>query len=221
MTNNIHLALQSIGEHPLTLSGLAGDLEAILTVPANAMTNMILFLGHPHSLQGGSMTNKVVTTLARSARDNHIPSLRFNFRGVGQSQGVFDNGIGESEDLIHLVQQVQKDNPACLFLFAGFSFGSYVTYRAAAQCPHQLLLSIAPPVERFDYQSFSPPPYPWEIIMGESDEVVSFAEVEQFSNNHSPPIPLHRFADTGHFFHGQLVKLRQTLDLIFQRALSS
>lgn len=220
MNDSIYLAMQSPGEHPLTLTGIVGNLEATLTMPTDAKPNVLLFLGHPHSLQGGSMTNKVVTTLARAARDVGIPSLRFNFRGVGQSQGEFDNGLGESEDLIKLVHDVEQDNPDCTFLFAGFSFGSYVTYRAAAQCPHKLLLSIAPPVERHDYLAFTPAPSPWEIIMGDADEVVSFAAVERFAKNHNPPIPLHRFADTGHFFHGQLVKFRQTLDPIFQRVIS-
>lgn len=220
MNNSIYLAMQTPGEHPLTLSGMVGNLEAMLMMPTNAKPNVLLFLGHPHSLQGGSMTNKVVTTIARAARDIGIPSLRFNFRGVGQSQGEFDNGFGESEDLIKLVHQVEEENPSCTFLFVGFSFGSYVTYRAAAQCPHQLLLSIAPPVERHDYQAFTPDPSPWEIIMGDADEVVSFAAVESFAKNHTPPLPQYRFADTGHFFHGQLVKLRQTLNPIFQRALA-
>ncbi|WP_367607485.1 alpha/beta hydrolase [Legionella sp. W05-934-2] len=219
MNSQIHLAMQSPGEHPLSLSGVVGNLEAMLTVPSDAHPNILLFLGHPHSLQGGSMTNKVVTTLARAAKEIGMASLRFNFRGVGHSQGEFDNGIGESEDLIKLVRQVEQDNPACEFIFAGFSFGSYVSYRAACQCPHRLLLSIAPPVERHNFLSFTPAPSPWEIIMGDADEVVPFSAVENFAKNHTPPIPMHRFADTGHFFHGQLVKLRQTLEPLFQRVL--
>jgi len=220
MYNNIHKAIQSAGEHPLTLEGLAGSIEAMLMVPKDARPDVLMFLGHPHSLQGGSMSNKVVTTLARSARDNGIPSLRFNFRGVGESQGSFDNGVGESEDLIQLVNQIHADFPDCTFLFAGFSFGSYVTYRAAAQCPHRLLLSIAPPVERYDYQALTPSPSPWEIIMGDADEVASFKAAEQFAANHKPPIPLHCFNDTGHFFHGQLVALRQTLEPILRRVIA-
>ncbi|TID94430.1 hypothetical protein DIZ66_18465, partial [Legionella pneumophila] len=84
--------LNTPGEHELMLEGLVGPLEAVLTVPEDVDTRYVAFLGHPHSLQGGTMNNKVVTTMARAFKELHIPSIRFNFRGVGQSGGHYDNG---------------------------------------------------------------------------------------------------------------------------------
>lgn len=96
--------LNSSGDHPLLLSGLAGQLEAVLSVPENMNPSYVGIIGHPHSLQGGTMNNKVVTTMARAFKELGIPSLRFNFRGVGQSSGSYDDGIGESEDMLALTK---------------------------------------------------------------------------------------------------------------------
>jgi alpha/beta superfamily hydrolase len=199
------------GEHLLTLRGVVGQLEAVLTVPEQRVSNYIAFLGHPHSLQGGTMTNKVVTTLARTFKDLGIPSLRFNFRGVGQSEGVYDAGVGESADMLSLVQDWKKEQPEAQFIFAGFSFGSYVTYRVAAQCAHQLLISVAPAVHHYDYKEFSPAPYPWLIIQGDEDEVVPAEMVFDFATQAQPEIPVIRFAETTHFFHGKLIELKNKL----------
>ena len=211
------------GEHAFTFTGKAGLLEGVIVVPELLQENpaYIAILGHPHSLQGGSMSNKVVTTMARAFRDLGIPSLRFNFRGVGASEGVFDNGIGESEDMLSLVRLWKESCPDCQFVFAGFSFGSYVAYRAAAQWPHKLLLSIAPPVERYDYAYFSPAPVVWHILQGNEDEVVSAQEVFAFAERSTPPIPVHQFPGTGHFFHGKLLELRAKLSEIIQHEVLS
>ena len=210
---NMHFVeqLKTPGEYPFTFAGKAGLLEGCLVVPEKVIFPLVAILGHPHSLQGGTMNNKVVTTMARAFRELGIPSLRFNFRGVGSSEGVFDNGIGESEDMLILARLWASSFPNNQFIFAGFSFGSYVAYRAAAQYPHQLLLSIAPPVERYDYASFSPAPAVWHILQGDSDEVVEFEGVLTFAAESTPSLPVHQFSDTGHFFHGKLLELRAAL----------
>ncbi|HHF7372805.1 alpha/beta hydrolase [Legionella bozemanae] len=199
------------GEHALFLQGVIGKLEAVLTVPEQNHSAFIAFLGHPHSLQGGTMSNKVVTTLARAFKELGIPSLRFNFRGVGQSEGVYDSGIGESEDMLVLVRELQKEQPEKKLIFAGFSFGSYVAYRAAAQSDSQFLITIAPPVHHYDYREFNPAPYPWLMIQGDEDEVVPSALVFDFAFQSIPEIPVIRFANTGHFFHGKLIELKTIL----------
>ncbi|CEG55882.1 alpha/beta hydrolase [Legionella fallonii] len=203
--------LATPGEHPLLLQGLAGQLEAVLTVPEQIKDNAVAFLGHPHSLQGGSMSNKVVTTLARVFKELGIPSLRFNFRGVGQSEGAYDNGIGESDDMIALVKAWQREQPETKLIFAGFSFGSYVAYRTAAQFASMLLITIAPPVHHYDYTEYNPQPDPWLIIQGDADEVVPYSLVMNFAQLASPAIPVIEFADTGHFFHGKLIELKTKL----------
>lgn len=199
------------GEHRLTLEGRVGDLEGLLTVPNHINTNHIAILGHPHSLQGGTMNNKVVTSMARVFKDLGIMCLRFNFRGVGLSQGEYDAGLGESEDMLGLVRLWREAQPQVNFIFAGFSFGSYVAYRTAAQTPHSLLITIAPPVHHYPYREFEPAPSPWLIIQGDEDEVVPANLVAQFAEESTLKLPIIHFPNTGHFFHGQLVNLKNQL----------
>ncbi len=207
--------LNTPGENHFFFAGEAGPLEVILTVPEQVNKKYIALLGHPHSLQGGTMNNKVVTTLTRAFKELGIASLRFNFRGVGASAGVYDEGQGESEDMLLLARQCLAENVEMKLLFAGFSFGSYVAYRAAAQCPHMLLITVAPPVHHYDYTEFFPVPRPWVVIQGDDDEVVPAQLVIDFITHISPSLPLVRFAETGHFFHGKLVDLKlHVIDLI-------
>ena len=203
--------LHCSGEHSLILDGCSGQLEAVLTVPEQIKTHYVAFLGHPHSLQGGTMNNKVVTTMARVFKELNIPSLRFNFRGVGKSEGMYDDGVGESEDMLALVHLWQNAQPDIKLIFAGFSFGSYVAYRAAAQSESKLLITVAPPVHHYDYNEFSPAPTPWVIVQGDADEVVPCSLVTHFAQQSSPVIPVIEFTDTGHFFHGNLLELKAKL----------
>ena len=156
------------------------------------------------------MHNKVVTTLARTFKDMGIASIRFNFRGVGESAGVYDAGVGESEDMLLLARQCLQEFPKAAIVFAGFSFGSYVAYRAAAQCNHAMLITVAPPVHHFDYTEFTPEPAPWLVLQGEFDEVVPMSLVKDFILRY-PALQLLSFADTSHFFHGKLILLKERL----------
>lgn len=202
--------LNAPGEHLLLIDGPDGQIEAILTVPPTPRMDTLAVLGHPHSLQGGSMSNKVVTSMARVFKDAHIIALRFNFRGVGRSGGVYDAGIGESEDMLFLARLLiaDLDNPA--LIFAGFSFGSYVAYRAASQLPHRLLISVAPAVHHYNYHEFTPPGH-WVVLQGEVDEVVPFDLVQGFVQKTKPQPQFICFPETGHFFHGQLIALKEAL----------
>jgi alpha/beta superfamily hydrolase len=200
--------LVSPGEHCLMLPGVIGDLEACFTVPEIRNTQYVALLGHPHSLQGGTMNNKVVTTLARVFKTLGIASLRFNFRGVGTSAGVYDAGVGESEDMLCLARLCEKAFPGVELCFAGFSFGSYVAYRAAAQQAHALLVTIAPPVHHYDYLEWPISP-PWLIVQGALDEVVPLSQVIDFSKKIA--LNVHQFPEAGHFFHGQLIALKDYL----------
>ncbi|RUR12992.1 alpha/beta hydrolase [Legionella sp. km772] len=202
--------LMTPGEHSLTLQGVVGPLEAVLSVPETITTPYVALLGHPHSLQGGTMTNKVVTTLGRVFKELNIPSLRFNFRGVGQSSGVYDHGVGESEDMLLLAQEWQNHQEA-RFIFAGFSFGSYVVYRTASHFPKSILISIAPPVHHYNYNEFQLDLASWLIVQGDNDEVVPYQLVEEFAKKHVPELPLLTFPETGHFFHGKLIELKSQL----------
>ncbi len=197
---------QTPGEHYGVLSGLDGRIEACLTIPEENTGQYIAILGHPHSLKGGTMQNKVVTTLARTFRARGIPSLRFNFRGVLGSAGEYDAGIGESEDMLLLAKQVKAAFPDAILLFAGFSFGSFVAYRAAAQIPHGLLLAVAPPVNHFDFTAFENNPKPWIVVQGDEDDVVPSELVLEFASTRD--ISVLEFEQTGHFFHGKLAEFK-------------
>jgi alpha/beta superfamily hydrolase len=205
--------LKTPGSHPFFFEGKVGKLEAVLTVPENATGSSIALLGHPHSLYGGTMSNKVVTTLSRAFSELGIINIRFNFRGVGQSLGVFDAGVGESEDMVILADLCRNALPDCHFIFAGFSFGSYVTYRAALVQSPSMLISIAPPVHHFDYQRMPNLTCPWVVVQGTEDEVVPFSLVRDFSNQFTPPLEFISFEGASHFFHGKLILLRETIVL--------
>ena len=210
--------LNTPGEHAYSLQGPVGLLEVVLVVPPQADFRYVAVLGHPHSLQGGTMQNKVVTTLVRVFKELNMPSIRFNFRGVGASGGVYDAGVGESEDMLFLARLWQACVPDARFIFAGFSFGSYVSYRAAAQCPHALLMTIAPAIHHYDYTEFATAPTPWIMVHGTNDEVVPFALATDFAAAR-PFIEFLPFEDTSHFFHGKLIALKEQLTAAIVRQL--
>ncbi|MEP7043920.1 MAG: alpha/beta family hydrolase [Dokdonella sp.] len=191
------------------LPGPAGDLELACALPDAASARAaVAIICHPHPLQGGAMTNKVVTTLERSLLDLGLATVRFNFRGVGQSQGVHDHGIGETDDLVAIAEWALAQRPGDVLWLAGFSFGSYVALRATARLHPAQLILIAPPVGRQDFSSIAAPACPWLIVQGEADEVVDAAAVYAWAASLQPPPTLLRMPDTSHFFHRRLIELR-------------
>jgi len=200
------------GEHRLELNGPVGTLEAIVLGFSEAGTDNLAVLCHPHPLEGGTMQNKVVTTLARTFRDLGIPSVRFNFRGVGQSEGEYAKGLGETDDLMAVLQWVQTLFPETKVQLAGFSFGAFVSYRASAEWPLGGLISIAPPVNHWDFSATPEPSCPWIVVQGEADEIVPASEVFAWLESLATQATLIRFPDTSHFFHGKLVALKAALN---------
>ncbi len=200
----------------LTIDGPSGALELAVGA-AVADPRALAVICHPHSLHGGSMDNKVVTMLERTLRDAGAATLRFNFRGVGASAGQFDEGRGEGDDLAAVVALARAWSPGTPLWLAGFSFGSYVSARMAAELHAELLISVAPPVGRFAFRALAHPPCPWIVLQGEVDEVVDPALVFEHFERMQPPVEMLRFADTGHFFHGKLVQLRERLGTLLER----
>lgn len=214
--------LSTPGEHALIVPGPIGSLEVHVSVPVKSHPFFVAVLGHPHSLQGGTMNNKVVTTMARMFKELGIPSLRFNFRGVGQSQGVYDNGVGESEDMIALATCLQHEKPAIKLIFSGFSFGSYVAYRAASYFPQSVLVTIAPAVHHYDYLAYTPKVGAWLLVQGEQDEIVPIDLVRDFVRLAQQNITYIEMAETSHFFHGKLIELKNhLLNFFHTRVLST
>jgi alpha/beta superfamily hydrolase len=193
----------------LTLQGPAGNLEVATNVPDPADARAgVAVICHPHPLQGGTMHNKVVTTLERSLRELGLATVVFNFRGTGASQGAFDDGVGETEDLIAVATWAQHARPRDALWLAGFSFGSYVAARAASQLPVRQMISVAPPVGRWDFSHLASPLCPWLIVQGEADEIVDPQAVFAWVAAQPEPPTLVRMPETTHFFHRRLMDLR-------------
>ncbi len=195
---------------PTTLSGPAGVLE-ILAEGFDARFTGIAVICHPHPLHGGTMLNKVVHYLARSCRELGLASLRFNYRGVGKSAGGYGEGVGESEDLLAIIDWLTERYPGMPLWLAGFSFGSYVALRAAGQRPVKQLITIAPAVNRLDFSHLPIPNCPWLLIHGDADEVVPLEEVVRWVATLAKPPETVYMEGVEHFFHGQLPRLQENL----------
>lgn len=196
----------------LTLRGGAGAIEAMVELPDPAHQRRgTLIVCHPHPLQEGTMHNKVVTMIARSAREMGLAAVRFNFRGVGASEGRYDEGKGEAQDVIAIAQWLAEVRPGDQLWLAGFSFGAYVAARAAQALPVRQLITVGPAVENFDFSRLKRPDCPWLVIQGEEDDVVSPQAVFDWAAAVKPPVQLIRMPETGHFFHRRLMDLRGAL----------
>ncbi len=196
----------------LLLDGPVGQLEVLTTYPESArIPPAIAVICHPHPLFGGTLNNKVVTTLARSFQMLGLSTLRFNFRGVGKSQGHYDQGIGETEDLLALLQWLKKACPQSAIWLAGFSFGAYIAARGAKEWPVEQLICVAPPIENFPFKTLPPFTCPWLVIQGDKDEIVASTAVFSWLESLANPPTLIRIKDATHFFHGHLIELRERL----------
>jgi alpha/beta superfamily hydrolase len=187
----------------ISILGATGNLEGVLHLP-DAEPTAIVVVAHPLPTMGGTMDNKVVTTLTKAFVELGYATLRFNFRGVGASAGSYDEGNGETLDAIAAANFMRGEFPGLPLLLAGFSFGGYVQACAAQQLhPHQLVL-VAPAVGRFAMPDV---PANTLLIHGDLDEVVELQVLLQWARpQHLPVIVL---AGAEHFFHGRLTQLKQ------------
>lgn len=201
----------------LLLPGPAGKLQLMLDFPERASAETaVAVICHPHPPDGGSMTNKVVSTLAKAFVDCGYVALRFNFRGVGQSEGIYDSGSGELDDCLAVLDWVKNSRPHAGLALAGFSFGSWVALKAAEREPPVLMVSIAPPVGFRDFADVHPPRCPWLAIQGEADEIVDAERVRRWLQAQNPVPEIIMMPDTGHFFHGKLLPLREHVKAFLQ-----
>jgi alpha/beta superfamily hydrolase len=193
----------------VTLDGPAGTLEFAVDRSECTPQPAVAIVCHPLPTEGGTMHNKVVTMAARALRELGLDSVRFNFRGVGASAGAFDEGRGETDDLIAVAEWVRAQRPDAALWLAGFSFGAYVALRAAATLQPAFMLSIAPPVARsWEFGALTLPTCPWLVVQGEADEVVEPQAVFAWIEAMAQPPQLVRMPDTSHFFHRKLIDLR-------------
>jgi len=193
----------------VSIAGQAGALEAIAEDPG-AESPSYAVICHPHPLYGGTMDNKVVTTVARALQETGMPTLRFNFRGVGASAGEFDQGAGETADADAVGEWGAARWPGRSLVIAGFSFGGYVALRLAQRRLPRHLITIAPAVQGF-VASTAVPRCPWLVVQGDADDVVDPKAVIDWVNGLDPKPRLVVLPGVGHLFHGALRELRDAV----------
>ncbi|NCT82625.1 MAG: alpha/beta fold hydrolase [Comamonadaceae bacterium] len=185
--------------------GPAGQLEVAIDLPQGGAVPLgTALICHPNPTQGGTMDNKVVQTLARAFIQLGWRAVRFNFRGIGQSSGGWDEGRGEVDDALAVLAAVRAPGEA--LILSGFSFGGYVASRAAQRLgaePAQRLVLVGPATSRFDT---APVPADTVVIHGEVDDVVPLSAVLDWARPQSLPVTV--VPGVGHFFHGQLPLLK-------------
>lgn len=195
------------------IPGPAGRIECQLDEPPQPRG--LAVLAHPHPQMGGTMDNKVVHTLARACTQLGLTAVRFNFRGVGASEGSWDEGRGEVDDLLAVVTHFRSQaglrpdaDSARPFVLGGFSFGGYVAARAQAQLAPDAqaarLVLVGPAAGRFDVAAVAP--QRTLVIHGEADDVVPLADVLDWARPQTLPVVV--VPGVGHFFHGQLTLLK-------------
>lgn len=201
-------------ETPVVIDGPVGQLEA-LYLDSETPRGLALIC-HPNPVQGGTMLNKVVSTLQRTARDAGLVTLRFNYRGVGASAGNHDMGTGEVDDAQAAAAWLQEKYPRLPLTLFGFSFGGFVAaslggrLEAQGRSPKHLFM-VAPAVMRLDKQSPLPTGGALTVIQPENDEVVEPRLVYEWSAALQRPHELLKVAECGHFFHGKLTDLKDLL----------
>jgi len=210
------LALTAPDSERLTLAGPAGGLEALIETPRTATVRagakQFGVVLHPHPLHGGTLDNKVVHTLSRAFHEHGAPTLRFNFRGVGRSAGVFADGIGETEDALAAIAAGRERWPGAQVWLGGFSFGAAVALRAASRAQPHRLITVAPAVTRIDVSDVAVPDVPWLLVHGEDDDVVDHHETLAWAARQPHPPRVALLPATGHYFHGKLIELRLAVD---------
>ena len=191
----------------ITLDGMVGPLEALRNRPAGPACGVAV-VAHPHPLFGGTMHNKVVQTITRALVQAGWEVVRFNFRGVGASAGEHDQGRGELQDLLAVVQQAAPSGPLAL---AGFSFGAFVTTHAVqalwASGRVQKIVLVGTATSRFDPAPLPPESHERTLVLpGEQDDPVPLASVMDWARPQVLPVTV--VPGGGHFFHGQLPLLK-------------
>lgn len=191
-----------------TVPGPAGDLEVGFRAGESAEAKNIAIICHPHPLHGGTMDNKVVTTLSRTYSKMGWHSLRFNFRGVGRSAGSYGHLNGEIEDLKAVVAYVRNQFPGAKICLAGFSFGAAVAANVAtadSQITHLLL--IAPPVGKYDLDFPDGFSCPVLVVQGGEDDIVDLPRTQAWAKSKKGDFKYCEMAGAEHFFHGKLTEL--------------
>jgi alpha/beta superfamily hydrolase len=200
----------------VSLPGPSGSLEALIETPRleareDDPVRAFAVVCHPHPLYGGTLDNKVVWTLARAFEQFGAPAIRFNFRGVGASEGRYDEGRGELADALAVIAYGRRRWPGAALWLGGFSFGGVVAVRAAGAAGPERLVAVAPGLTKIDISDAAAPACPWLIVAGDADEVVPPEAVRRWAEALRPPVKLVMVPGASHFFHGRINELRDVV----------
>ncbi len=204
------------------VEGAAGSIEVSFAAPSGARS--IAVIAHPHPLFGGSMDNKVVTTLARAFAESGAATFRFNFRGVGASQGGHDEGEGECDDMLRVIEHARASVGALPLTLAGFSFGGAIATRSSERADFAQLVLVAPGFRRISAQGMGEAPDPSDphlgspgrhdsrntvVIHGDRDETVPLSDSIAWAASREVPVVVVPGGE--HFFHRKLHILREVV----------
>lgn len=209
----------------LFIAGPVGQLEVLVDTPAGTPRGVAV-VAHPHPSQGGTAEHKIPQLLARALQAHGFLTLRPNYRGVGQSEGQYDEGNGETDDVMAVIRHVQAEHPALPLALAGFSFGAFVQTRAAERLVAanepiaHLILTGMPAGALSETLSYDTPVVPANalIVHGESDERVPLANVFNWARPQELPVVV--LPGAGHFFTGKLQGLKRVVEGYLDRPAS-
>jgi len=202
----------------VTFDGEGGVIDCAMDWPTETPRGWALVL-HPNPAQGGTRDNKVVTTISRACVQHGLVAVRPNFRGIGQSAGTFDEGRGETDDMARLVEQFEARYPelvAGVWVLGGFSFGTcvgaqlYARLKASQRAAPNMVIWAGSAVLRFQHGDVDAPPDAL-VVHGENDDVVPLEEVMRWARPIDMPVVV--VPNTGHFFHGKLLILRELVQM--------
>lgn len=203
-----------------SVAGAAGAIEIAWTTPGDAKA--VAVIAHPHPLFGGTMDNKVVTTVARAFIEARATTYRFNFRGVGATEGAHDEGRGETDDMLRVIAHARASHPGLPLWLAGFSFGGAISTRAAGTADFAQLVLVAPGFRRITGEGMGVAPDPDDpglgapgrhsaantlVVHGDLDETVPLADSLAWATPREVPVAVVPGGE--HFFHRKLHVLRE------------
>lgn len=191
--------------------GPSGVLETLIEAPDGPSPTAFAVVCHPHPLQGGTMDNKVVHTLARALNEVGLATLRFNYRGVGKSEGTYDEGRGETDDALAMAAFGAARWPGASLWLAGFSFGGFVAVNASHRLDPERVVAVSPAVSRFAPTDAAGPRCPWLVVQGDADDVIAPEAVLEWARKQVPVPEIAVFPGASHFFHGRLTELREAV----------
>tara|TARA_B100000686_G_scaffold332058_1_gene396362 strand:+ start:243 stop:881 length:639 start_codon:yes stop_codon:yes gene_type:complete len=209
----------------IIIPGPEGRLEARYQKGKNSQSPLCLVL-HPHPRQGGTMNNKIVYNIYQAFKNLDFATLRFNFRGVGKSQGTYDNGVGELTDAAAALDWLQNENPAAQNTWiAGFSFGSWLALQLLMRRPEIAgFVAVSPPANLYDFSFLAPCPASGLIIQGTDDKIVKIEQVTELANKLNKQknlkILYKKFIGADHFFKNELDDIQNLIKNYVQKAIS-